>query len=71
MTALTLTVTLHLWWLWAYLAVGVVLVLPINWLALRQIAAPRPRFWQLVRRHPWTNLLTVALWPAALWELLT
>jgi hypothetical protein len=68
---MSVTITFHLWWLLAYLAIGVVLVLPINWLALQQILAPRPQFWEMVRRHPWGNLLTVTLWPAALWELLT
>lgn len=65
---MSVTITLHLWWLWVYLAIGTILWLPLNWLAWRNIAPPQPPFWRLVWRNPLTNLLTVVCWPIAVWE---
>lgn len=82
---MTVTVTLHLWWLWAYLGVGVVTFLPIDYLAYRQVPAWRERgYWttfvdQLTRRV-YTNpkprravrrvLIQVVAWPLAAWEVI-
>lgn len=68
---MSLTITLQLWWLLAYLAVGVVLVLPLEWLAWRSIHHPPP-FWRELarglRRRPWMPLVAIAVWPYALIE---
>ena len=62
--------TFYLWWLYLYLAIGVVLFLPLNWLALKQIANPDP-FWVEVRRSRWSSrLIQVVAWPLAIWEVL-
>lgn len=72
-----LTVTLHLWWLWAYLAVGVVSWLPLSYLAHRRVEGRGPfwpymRWW--VRWHglagsAWLALVQVVAWPLAAWEI--
>lgn len=68
----TLTVTLHLWWLWAYLAIGLVLWLPLEWLAWRSLARPRDSYWRSfargIRGRWWLPLTIVCLWPVAVWE---
>lgn len=72
---MSVTVTLHLWWLGAYLAVGVVLFLPCNWWAWRRKSIGHPDFsfwrtlWANIRReHGWPIVLQVIAWPLALWE---
>lgn len=69
---MSVTITLHLWWLWVYLAVGAVLWLPLEYLAWRQ-KTPRTTFWRDLRRvlplRPWwSSLAIVAVWPVAVWE---
>ncbi len=71
---MSVTVTLHLWWLGAYLAVGVVLYLPLCWIAVRQMQpCDRRPVLVALRALPWRVLLVatigqIALWPGALWE---
>jgi hypothetical protein len=65
------TVVFYWWWLWAYLAAGVGLFLPLNWLALGKINQPLP-FWQEIRRvarKPVSIIVQVTCWPLAIWEL--
>lgn len=64
---MSLTVTLHVWWLLAYLMVGVVLYVPLYRLSFRHVHNPRATFWAWflimhhkdLRRIPWG----VVLWP--------
>lgn len=68
---MSVTVTFYAWWVLVYLAVGVVLFFPLNYLAWRHTVNPRP-FWHEFRRN-WTRRwyvipATVVLWPLALWE---
>ena len=71
------TVTLHLWWLGAYLAVGVALWAPLTYRAWNTLASPKPGFWRhtvaTARHHGAAGtvgrfLAVAALWPLALWE---
>lgn len=67
----SVTITLHLWWLGAYLAVGVVSWLPISWLGWRSLARPsRGPFWPPHVGRWWYPLAAIAVWPFALWEVL-
>lgn len=70
---MTVTLTLHLWWLAAYIAIGAVLWLPMEWWANRR-TSPRRLFWRqlgrLLRHQPWSPALAIACWPLALWEAL-
>lgn len=63
--------TFSLWWVVAWLAVGVLLTPLVEWLGWRSIAPPRKPFrqayWQALRRRPYWPLVVVALWPLALW----
>lgn len=73
MTDTSVTMTLHLWWLLAYLAVGVVLYLPLNWMANRQVTN-RVSLLHILRRNGVINFVTafvvqVVAWPLAVWEL--
>lgn len=76
--AFTLTITLHLWWLWAYLGVGLVVV---PWLAVKSwkggSESRRLSFWRYAGgymipdkrwriRRGWFYLWL--LWPVGLWE---
>ncbi len=69
---MSFTVTLHLWWLWAWLAVGAVLWLPIEWWGYRQIGGQRPPFWRdlwrAIRAHPLRLVVPIVAWPLAVWE---
>lgn len=72
-----MTVTLHVWYLLPYLAVGVLLWLPLNWLAIRQIHQHGPFVDEMlhdIRRHGVLGsvgrfVLQVTLWPVAIWEI--
>jgi hypothetical protein len=68
----SVTVTLHAWWLLAYLAVGAVLWLPLAWVYYRDIHMPDRPFWpwlgSTVMAEVWVVPLQVALWPAAIWD---
>ena len=69
----TFTITLHLWWLWAYLAIGAALWLPLEWGAWRRINSRDPFWSSLVRatRRRWhVPFATIAAWPLAAWEVL-
>lgn len=68
---MSVTVTLHLWWVLAYLAAGVVTFMPLNWWALQHLARPRPTFWQEMRRtmhRPKAVAVQIVAWPLAFWE---
>lgn len=80
---MSLTITLHLWWLLAYLGIGVITFLPIDYLAYRKVPAWRERgFWTTLvdqttgrvyaNPKPWRGVVRVfvqiAAWPGALWE---
>lgn len=66
------TITIHAWWLLAYLLAGCVLYLPIFALSYRKIAfvpADSRGFWHWWRRTRWyVHITTIVLWPLALWE---
>lgn len=75
----TFTVTLHLWWLWAYLAVGALLWFPLLWRAHRRTnrrASRRHSLWWNMRRaarqEPWAlfvrSVVLLVAWPVAVWE---
>ena len=67
---MTFTVTIPTWLPFAYLAVGAVLWLPLEYLAWRRIHNPDP-FWtefRSLRRHPLVPLVMVVAWPVAVWE---
>lgn len=69
---MSVTLTFHLWWLLAYLAVGVVLYLPLNGLANRQLTN-RVSLLQALRRNGVVRFATafvvqVVAWPLAVWE---
>lgn len=71
MADLTVTVTLHAWWLAVYLLVGVVLWVPLWYLAWRRsIHAQRAPFWRWLWVHadPLDVLIQVVAWPAAVWK---
>lgn len=72
--AWSITVTLHAWWLLAYLAVGVVLYVPLNMVALHRIFG-RPKFADEMRRlikrpwrFAWGCIVQIVMWPFAAWE---
>lgn len=68
---MSFTITLRAWWVFAYLGVGAVLYLPLEWLAWLQIHN-RPPFWcdlaAGIRKRPWTPFAYVVAWPWAAWE---
>lgn len=69
---MTLTVTLHLWWLEAYLGVGVLLFVPNYWKVART-TTPRRSTWHRIVRGVRSSkgldlLLVPLLWPLATWE---
>lgn len=67
---------IHLWWIGAYLAIGVLLWLPLEYVPYRQIHCPPQGFWagarSNLRRHGWAAplriLVPVVVWPLAVWE---
>lgn len=67
----TFTITLHAWWLALYLAVGVVLFLPIQWWDYRK-GSIREGFWSSLgrgmKRRPYVLPASIVLWPLAVWE---
>lgn len=68
---MSVTVTLHAWWLLAYMAVGLVLWLPLEWVAWRSTHAREgfgSRLYQGLRGRPLVPLFTMLLWPLAIWE---
>lgn len=78
---MSVTLTLRAWWLAAYVAVGLLTLVPMA-LVARSQTSPRPslrrtfwpRFahqtrWQRLRRNAVGYVLLVLLWPYALWEL--
>lgn len=62
-----ITIHFYWWWLVAYLLVGLVLWLPMEWYMWRHISPPRGPFWQLLRhclrRRPWAPLTATLAWP--------
>ena len=66
------TVTLELWWLVAWVGIGAVLFVPLNYVGHGQIA-PRGPFWRSlwrsVKRNPLIVPVQIIAWPFALWEL--
>lgn len=70
--AWSITVTLHAWWLLVYLLVGVVLWLPLEWLAYRKTYNPQGGFWRTLRVALHGDVQRVALlvvaWPFAIKE---
>lgn len=75
---MSITITLHAWWVLAYIGVGLVLFWPLNALAVRSIVSPRRSTWAWAK-DSWQrgarNFLVraavqVVAWPAALWEVL-
>lgn len=68
------TITFHLWWLWAYLGIGVVLYLPLNWLVWRRkdwhgdFSFWRSQWANLRRDHFLPLLVQVVAWPLSIWE---
>lgn len=72
---MSLTVTLHLWWLWAYLAIGLVVWLPGEYVAWRKLGSPKRPFWPALvdSWHPHRVLrivVPITAWPLAWWECL-
>lgn len=77
---MSVTPTIYAWWLWPYLATGVVLYLPLNYIAHRRTVRGESfvnsliyrRFaWTRARRYKriaWDFLLQVTCWPLAAWE---
>lgn len=65
----TLTITIHLWWLFAYLGIGAALLPLLAWLAERHMQHPRP-LWRVLLRpvHWYYPLVIIPLWPVAVWE---
>lgn len=73
---MSVTVTIYLWWLWPYLAAGVV-VYPLDaWLYQRTTNTDRS-YWQILTgaglgrsmlRRIAGAVLMVATWPFAIWE---
>lgn len=68
---MSLTVTLHAWWLLAYLAVGAVLYVPLYWLSWRHMSN-RDSFWvwlEVMHHRDWGRLpVGIALWPVMVKE---
>lgn len=72
---MSLTVTLHAWYLLVWVGAGAVLWLPLEYLAWRTLADPKPKFWGFLRslgRHGLSRAALVVLvaWPWAIWECL-
>ena len=69
----TVEFTIHAWWFAAYLIIGIVLWLPISWLAWRQIHKAKP-FWRdtagQIRQRPYLLATMTLGWPLALWEVI-
>lgn len=62
------TITLYLWWLWAYLAIGVALQPWMAWHYWRTTNNP-DSFWMTVKRiRPKRLPASILLWPWAMWE---
>ena len=54
-----------------YLAIGVLLWLPLEWKLWRSIRRPPPFWretWRLVKKRPHVPPLAVIAWPLSLWE---
>jgi hypothetical protein len=70
----TICWTLHLWWLWAYLLIGVVLYFPLEYVAWRSLALPRNPFWidwrLAVRLWPYAPVVSVLAWPVAVYKVI-
>ncbi len=75
----SITLTLQAWWVVAYLLVGAVLLLPLEYVAHRGIHNPGYGFWRGLQRGcrdrgliRWCFALAVviAAWPVAAWEVL-
>lgn len=81
---MSVTITLYLWWLLAYLGIGLVLFLPLNYVAYRKYAKNfRNGFIRNITsgNYRWTTgkrvrnfvgrfTLQVLVWPLALWEVI-
>jgi len=71
-----MTITINLWWFiipWmAWIAIGIVLLLPLNYIAYRRDPWPHwgLSFWRTLGRPRWSWLLQVFAWPIALAEAL-
>lgn len=75
------TVTFHAWWLLIWLLLGALLVVPLNVIAWRTLARPRPSLHDYLRpryedgRRSWRFVVAVTarivLWPVAVWEVLS
>jgi len=67
------TVTLRSWWIIPYLAIGVLLFLPLNYLAWRDVHKPDP-FWRELHnflhreRAARYAAVQIVAWPLAAWE---
>lgn len=69
---MSITITLHAWYLLAWVGLGAVLWLPLEYLAYRTLAPPKPPFWPYFRsqshHRPWIVLVIWVLWPLTAWE---
>ena len=71
-----MTITINLWWFaiaWlAWIAVGIILLLPLNYIAYRHREPGHwgLSFWRTLGRPRWAWLLQVLAWPIALAEAL-
>lgn len=64
---MTLTVTVHAWWLAVYLLVGAVLYVPRYWLSYRHLSARTHPFWtwfRIMHHKDWVRAVVgISLWP--------
>lgn len=68
---MSVTITLHLWWLAAYLGAGLILLVPLERWAYSTIHNPGESFWRMLARNITLRGLIAFLfcWPYAIWEL--
>lgn len=68
-----MTVRIEPWWIVAYLSLGVILFVPLNWLAHVRSQGRRGdfwmRLWRVSLRAKFVNVIVqIVAWPLTIWE---